>query len=93
MVLISSLVMILAALICGGIAQVLVGYSREGFWAAVVAGYVGGLLAWWLVDFEILPLIWAVTLQGYGFPMAWILIGGTLFAVVFSLIRKRRQAR
>jgi uncharacterized membrane protein YeaQ/YmgE (transglycosylase-associated protein family) len=78
------------AAICGGIAQVLVGFSRGGCAVSIVVGFIGALIGWWLTDVLSLPLLLEINIQGQPFPIIWSIIGGVLFVAVISLISGRR---
>lgn len=84
------LLLLLIALICGGLAQALAGYSHGGCLVTIVLGFIGALLGTWLARVTGLPELFAINIGGHTFPIIWSIIGGALFAAVLGLLTRRR---
>ena len=92
MTLVSFLLLLLIAGICGSIGQALVGYSHGGCLTSIALGFIGALLGMWLARALGLPEMFAITIGGEAFPIIWSIIGAALFVAVLSLIAGRRVA-
>jgi len=90
MSLMSFLVLLLVAGICGSIGQALAGYSHGGCLAAIALGFIGALLGRYLAGALHLPEVFAVRIGNEAFPIVWSIIGATLFVALISLITRRR---
>lgn len=86
MTLLSFLLLLLVAGICGAIGQAVVGYSRAGFLGSIAIGFVGALLGMFVANALGLPEWFAVTVGGKSFPIIWSILGSALFVAVLSLI-------
>ena len=91
--LMSFLILLLVAGICGSIAQALAGYSRGGCLVSIAIGFIGALLGSWIASKAGLPELVAledVRIGGKPFPVIWAIIGATLFVLILSLITRSR---
>jgi uncharacterized membrane protein YeaQ/YmgE (transglycosylase-associated protein family) len=93
MTLLSFLLLLLVAGICGAIGQAIVGYSRGGFLAAIAIGFVGALVGVWVASALGLPEWFAVEIGGKSFPIIWSILGSALFVALLSLISGGRWRR
>jgi uncharacterized membrane protein YeaQ/YmgE (transglycosylase-associated protein family) len=93
MTILELLVLLLIAAACGGIAQVIAGYSRGGLFVAIVLGFVGAMLGMWLARKLNLPEPFVVQVGDATFPVIWSIVGGTLFVAVISMMTRRRYYR
>ena len=91
MTLIQFLVLLLVAAICGAIGQALAGYSLGGCLVSVVVGFLGAFIGLWLARQLKLPEIFTVQIGGEAFPIVWSIVGSFLFALVVSLLSRRRR--
>jgi uncharacterized membrane protein YeaQ/YmgE (transglycosylase-associated protein family) len=90
MTLMSFLVLLLVAGICGSIGQAIAGYTHGGCLASIALGFIGALVGMWLARVLGLPELFVVTIGGERFPVIWSIIGAALFVAVISLIARRR---
>lgn len=86
--LLEFLLLLLIAAICGGLGQVLVGYTPGGFLVAMVVGIIGAYIGIWVANEFDLPVLFALNLGGQSFPIIWSIIGSAIFAVILSLLNK-----
>lgn len=91
--LLSFLVLLVVAGVCGAIGQALAGYSRGGCLASVALGFIGALLGTWLAGVLGLPEIFELHLGGQRFPIVWSILGAALFVALLGLLGGRRPAR
>jgi uncharacterized membrane protein YeaQ/YmgE (transglycosylase-associated protein family) len=91
MTLVDFLLLLLVAGGCGAIGQALTGYSRGGFLAAIVLGFIGAFLGVWLAGKLALPEIFTLRIGTTNFPIVWSIIGATLFVAVVGLIAAPRR--
>jgi len=90
MTLLSFLVLLLVAGICGSIGQAIAGFSRGGCLTSIALGFIGALFGMWLSRTLGLGEIFAVNIGGETFPIVWSIIGAALFVAVISLVTRRR---
>ena len=90
MSLVSLLILLVIAGVCGSIGQAIAGYSRGGCLVAIALGFVGAFLGSWLAHEMHLPEIINVQIGGHPFPVVWSIIGSALFVAIISLISRRR---
>ena len=88
MSLVSFLLLLLIAAICGGLGQSLVGYSVGGCLVSIVVGLIGAWLGMWLAGKLGLPELFAIDVGGEHFPIIWSIIGSALFAAILGLINR-----
>jgi uncharacterized membrane protein YeaQ/YmgE (transglycosylase-associated protein family) len=95
MTLVGLLLLILVGAICGGIAEMLVGYSPGGFIASVIVGFLGAMIGTWLATQLGLPAVLPITVQGYTIEVLWSILGAVILLLVLSAFRRgyyRRRA-
>jgi uncharacterized membrane protein YeaQ/YmgE (transglycosylase-associated protein family) len=90
MTLLSFLLLLLVAGICGSIGQAIAGYSHGGCLTSIALGFIGALLGMWLGRTLGLGEMFAVNVGGETFPIIWSIIGAALFVAVISLFTRRR---
>jgi uncharacterized membrane protein YeaQ/YmgE (transglycosylase-associated protein family) len=90
MTVVEILILIAVAAVCGALAQVIAGYSRGGFIVAIVLGFIGALIGWWLARALKLPELFTLQVGTVAFPIIWSIIGGTLFVAMIALLTRRR---
>jgi uncharacterized membrane protein YeaQ/YmgE (transglycosylase-associated protein family) len=90
MTLLSFLLLLLIAGICGAIGQAIVGYSRGGILVTIAIGFIGALIGIWLSGVLGLREIFALQIGGQTFPVIWSIIGAALFVGLISLLTRRR---
>lgn len=88
--LMSFLVLLLVAGICGSIGQAIAGYSRGGCLVAIALGFIGALLGIYLARAIGLPELFTLNIGGKPFPIIWSIIGSAIFVALISLITRRR---
>jgi uncharacterized membrane protein YeaQ/YmgE (transglycosylase-associated protein family) len=88
MSLLSFLLLLLIAAICGGLGQSLVGYSVGGCLVSIVVGLVGAYVGMWVAGEFGLPELLAVDIGGERFPIIWSIIGSAIFAAVLGIVNR-----
>lgn len=88
--LVSLLILLLVAGICGAIGQAIVGYGRGGCLVSIALGFIGALLGSWLAGALGLPELFRVDIGGKPFPIIWSIIGAALFVAILTLFTRRR---
>ena len=83
------LILLLVAAICGGVAQMIAGFSRGGLLVAIAVGFIGALLGTWIQRSTGAPELFEIQIGDVMFPLIWSIIGGVLFAVVVSFLTPR----
>jgi uncharacterized membrane protein YeaQ/YmgE (transglycosylase-associated protein family) len=92
MTLLSFLLLLLIAGICGAIGQAIVGY-QGGILVSIAVGFIGALIGFWLSGVFGVREIFAVNIGGRTFPIIWSIIGAALFAALIGMLRRRRYSR
>ena len=90
MSLISMILLVLIAGICGAVGQSIAGYSRGGCLASVAVGFIGAMLGMWVARMVGMHELFAVRIGGQSFPIIWSIIGSALFVALISFISKQR---
>ena len=90
MTLMSLLILLLVAGVCGSIGQAIAGYSRGGCLVSIALGFIGALLGMYLARAIGLPELFAVDIGGERFPIIWSIIGSAIFVAIISLITRNR---
>ncbi|HVF92148.1 MAG TPA: GlsB/YeaQ/YmgE family stress response membrane protein [Blastocatellia bacterium] len=88
--LMSLLILLLVAGVCGALGQAIAGYSRGGCLVSIALGFIGALLGMWLAGALGLPELFAINIGGRAFPIIWSIIGAALFVAILSLFTRRR---
>ena len=88
--LISLLILLVIAGVCGSLGQAIAGTSRGGCLAAIALGFIGALLGMWIAGALGLPELFAFDVGGTRFPIIWSIAGAALFVAVLSLVTRRR---
>jgi uncharacterized membrane protein YeaQ/YmgE (transglycosylase-associated protein family) len=86
--LVSLLLLLLIAGICGAVGQSLAGYSLGGCLVSIVVGFVGAWLGAWLAGELGLPEFLVIDVGGRPFPLIWAVLGSALFALGVGLLRR-----
>lgn len=81
------LLLIVVGAICGVIAELIVGYSPDGFLLSVAVGFVGGWIGGWLAGVLRLPTMLLVQIEGHPIEIVWTVLGSILLLLVVSLFR------
>jgi uncharacterized membrane protein YeaQ/YmgE (transglycosylase-associated protein family) len=89
MSLLSLLILLLIAGVCGAIGQAIAGTGRGGILVSIALGFIGALLGTWLAGVIGLPEILPVNVAGKSFPIIWSIIGSALFVALLSLLTRR----
>jgi uncharacterized membrane protein YeaQ/YmgE (transglycosylase-associated protein family) len=90
MTVLSFLLLLLIAGICGSLAQAVAGYSHGGCLVAIALGFIGALLGGWIAQALHLPEPLMIKVGDQGFPVVWSIIGAALFSAVLSLFTRPR---
>lgn len=90
MTLMSFLILLLVAGICGSIGQALAGYSRGGCLVSIALGFIGALVGMWLARSFHLPELFVVSIGGERFPVIWSIIGAAIFVAILGFVARRR---
>ena len=89
MTLLELLILLLVAGLAGGIGQALGGYSRGGCVVSIALGFIGALIGRWLAGLLGLPVLFAISIGGTGFPIVWAILGAALFVAFVNLFAVR----
>ena len=92
MTLISFLLLLVIAGICGAVGQAIAGY-QGGLLVSIAVGFIGALIGVWLADVFGVREIFAVNIGGRSFPIIWSIIGSAMFAALIGMLRRRRYGR
>ena len=90
MTILSFLLLLLVAGICGAIGQAIAGFSRGGLLTSIALGFIGALVGMWIGGALGLKELFTINIGGQPFPIIWAINGAALFVAVNSLITRRR---
>lgn len=91
MTLLSFLILLVIAGICGAIGQAIAGSGRGGILVSIAIGFIGALLGMWIAGEMGMRELFALNIGGQTFPIVWSILGSALFVAVISLITRRRH--
>ncbi len=91
MSLLSFVILLLIAGICGAIGQAIAGSGRGGILVSIAIGFIGALIGMWVAGEMGLRELFALNIGGQTFPIVWSILGSALFVAVISLITRRRH--
>ena len=83
-------VWLVIALICGAVAQALLGYSHIGLLSATALGLLGALVGTWLARTLRLPPMLTITIFGVEAELLWCTVGAILVIALTQALRSRR---
>lgn len=86
----SLIILLIVAGLVGAIGQRLAGYSRGGLLTSIALGFIGALFGTWVARQFRLPEIFTLQIGRTLFPVAWAIIGATLFVAILGLLNGRR---
>jgi uncharacterized membrane protein YeaQ/YmgE (transglycosylase-associated protein family) len=89
MTLLSVVLLLAVAGLCGGIGSSLAGYSHLGCLTSIILGFIGAWLGTWFATQVHLPMLYVVHLRGESFPVVWSVLGAAMFAGVTSVLTAR----
>ncbi|HEV8630934.1 MAG TPA: GlsB/YeaQ/YmgE family stress response membrane protein [Thermoanaerobaculia bacterium] len=89
MSIVTLLLLLLIAAICGAIGQAIAGSVRGGLLVTIVVGFIGALIGPWLAAQIGLGEPFMVNVSGHPFPVLWSIIGAALFVAIIHLISRR----
>ena len=89
--LVSLLILVVIAGICGWLGQALAGSRNLGFITSAVLGFIGALLGAWIAGAAKLPEIFALDVGGEHFPIVWSIVGAALLGVAINLLSRRHR--
>jgi uncharacterized membrane protein YeaQ/YmgE (transglycosylase-associated protein family) len=92
MTLLSFLLLLVIAGICGAVGQAIAGV-QGGLLVSIAVGFIGALIGVWLAGVFGVGELFAVNIGGKTFPIIWSIIGSALFAALIGLLRRRRYSR
>jgi len=80
------------AVICGAVAQAILGYSHIGLLSATALGLLGALVGTWLANALRLPSILTINIFGVEAELLWCTVGAVLVIALTQSLRSRRGA-
>lgn len=90
MSLLTLLLLLVIAAVCGAIGKAIAGDVRGGLIVSIALGFVGSLIGPWIAQQLKLPEPFVVNVEGHPFPILWSIIGAALFVAVIHLVSRRR---
>jgi uncharacterized membrane protein YeaQ/YmgE (transglycosylase-associated protein family) len=89
MSIVTLLLLLLVAAICGAIGKAIAGDVRGGLLVTIVVGFIGALFGTWLARQLGLGEPLLVQVGGHPFPVLWSIIGAALFVAIIHLLSRR----
>lgn len=90
MSLMSFIVLLIIAGICGSIGRSIAGYSHGGCLVSIALGFIGAYLGMWIAEALHLPVLLTIELGHHNFPIIWSIIGSAIFVAIISFFTRRR---
>lgn len=90
MTILSFIILLIIAGICGAVGQAIAGYSRGGCLVSIALGFIGALFGMWIAGALGLKEMLAISIGGQTFPIIWSIIGAALFVGILGLLTRGR---
>ncbi|MFN4259884.1 MAG: GlsB/YeaQ/YmgE family stress response membrane protein [Gemmataceae bacterium] len=90
MSLLSFIVLLIIAGVCGMIGQAITGYSHRGCLASIALGFIGALIGHILQEKLGLPEPLPIRVGEATFPVIWSIIGATIFVAIIGFLTRAR---
>jgi uncharacterized membrane protein YeaQ/YmgE (transglycosylase-associated protein family) len=91
MSLVTLLLLVIIAGICGAIGKAIAGSSTGGFIVSIVLGFIGAFFGTWIARQLRLPPIFSVNVNGEIFPVVWSILGAAIVVALVSLVASPRR--
>jgi uncharacterized membrane protein YeaQ/YmgE (transglycosylase-associated protein family) len=91
MSIVTLLLLLLVAGLCGAIGNAIAGSGARGFLVSIVLGFIGAFFGTWLARELRLPPIFVVNVNGEIFPVVWSIIGAAIVVALVSIVGRRRR--
>jgi uncharacterized membrane protein YeaQ/YmgE (transglycosylase-associated protein family) len=91
MSLVTLLLLIIIAGVCGAIGKAIAGSGTGGFLVSIVLGFIGAFFGTWLALKLHLPPIFVVNIDGQIFPVVWSILGAAIVVALVSLVSRPRR--
>lgn len=85
----SFLILVLIAALCGSIGAALAGLSTRGCLTSIIIGFIGAVIGMWLSR----ELHVGDFLYWYQIPIVWSIIGSAIFVAVITALTGGRNSR
>lgn len=92
MTLVSFLLLLTVAGICGAIAKSLGGFSRGGILFSIGVGLFGAALGSWLANSLNMPGFFVVNIGTASFPLIWAIIGSIILVTIAGFLTRSSAA-
>ncbi|HYL99992.1 MAG TPA: hypothetical protein VEZ90_13650 [Blastocatellia bacterium] len=90
MTLMSFIILLIIAGVCGSIGRSIAGYSHGGCLVSIALGFIGAYLGVWIAETFRLPVMITIEVGHQNFPILWSIIGSTIFVAIISFFTRRR---
>ncbi len=90
---ISFLLLLLVAGICGSIGRAIAGGPHSGCLGSIAVGFIGALLGLALARWLNLPELFAVVVAGVRFPVIWSVAGSAIFVAILTFFTRSGSRR
>ncbi|GEM_PF-447377 len=85
------IVWLVVALVCGVVAEAIIGYSHGGMISSTILGLLGALFGSWLADVLRLPSLLTLRLFDVEIELIWSIVGSVLLIALLQAFRVRRS--
>ncbi|MGH9759468.1 MAG: GlsB/YeaQ/YmgE family stress response membrane protein [Blastocatellia bacterium] len=90
MSLMSFIILLIIAGVCGSIGRSIAGYSHGGCLVSIALGFIGAYLGMWIAGSFHLPVLFTIEVGRHNFPILWSIIGSAIFVAIISFLTRRR---
>jgi len=87
------LLLVLLGVICGGIAEFIVGWSPWGLITSAAVGFMGAFIGDSFAPRSGLTTLFAVRIDGYSIEIFWSVLGAIALLVVLNVFRRSSYIR
>ena len=90
MSLVTLLLLLVIAGVCGAIGNAIAGSGKAGFVVSIVLGFIGAFFGTWVARQLNLPRLFVVNVNGEVFPVIWSILGAAVVVALVSFVARRR---
>jgi len=87
------LLLVMFGVICGGIAELIVGWRPWGLITSAAVGFMGAFIGDWFAPRIGLPTLLAVRIEGHSIEIFWSVLGAIALLMALNVFRRTSYKR
>jgi uncharacterized membrane protein YeaQ/YmgE (transglycosylase-associated protein family) len=91
MSIVTLLLLVAVAGLCGALGNAIAGSRGSGLLVSIAVGFIGAFFGVWLAYQLKLPPLLVVKISGEVFPVVWSILGAAIVVALVSFVARRRR--